>query len=133
MNRTDPPLRLVAPDGPFPPMSVLELALAQALTREKPQALEDVRHTLSDWFLRSVSEADITAALRHMEREGWMADHSGEGPSETRSWLLTAEGIDVVTSLYGGAIRMIDRGVDLKRCLALLEALTSQEEPGNDR
>lgn len=132
MNLPDPPLRLVAPPGPFPPMTVLELALARAIMRSDPQALDQVRGTLSDWFLRSVSDADIAAALAHMEREGWMADHNGTGPRDTASWLLTDEGIDVVTSLYGGSIRMIDRGVELARLLAALEELTLSKEPGND-
>lgn len=129
----DPTLRLVAPDGPFPPMSVLELALAQALTRESPHALGDVRKTLSDWFRRSVSDADIKTALAHMERQGWMQDHGCNGPEDMRSWLLTEEGVEVVTQLYGGSIRMIDRGVDLKHLLALLDALTDNQETDNDR
>lgn len=113
-------------------MTVLELALARAIMRSDPQALDQVRGTLSDWFLRSVSDADIAAALAHMEREGWMVDHGDGGRCDTASWLLTDEGIDVVTTLHGGSIRMIDRGVELKRLLALLEQFTNGKEPGND-
>jgi len=108
-------------------MTVLELAIANAIARDDPKAIEGLRAILENWFQRSVSETDVTAALTHLEEKGWMrlgkeaADHN-----------LTPSGVETVTALHGGCIRMIDRGLGLFELARFLNLLACDKEPDDD-
>ena len=111
----------------FPGMSVLELAIASAIGR---QQLDDDRQLLlllADWFQRPVSVTDVGSALHRMEHQGWVR----VGGVRLVDYTLTPAGIDVVTTLYGGCIRMIDRGLGLLKVSTLLSLLDLPKEPDN--
>lgn len=115
------------PDGPFPPMTVLELAIANAIARDDPRAIEELRAILENWFQRPVSEAEVNAALGDLEEKGWM--RLGE---RTAEHTLTPSGIDTVTALHGGCIRMIDRGLGLFEIAQFLSQLNRNKESDDD-
>lgn len=104
-------------DGAVPDMTVLELALASAVTRRMgAQSDEELVQLLEDWFMRPVRAPDALAALERMREKGWIS-HDG---TLMGAQLTDPLGIDVVTQLYGGCIGMMDRGLGLLRVGALL-------------
>lgn len=108
-------------------MTVLELAIANAVARDDPRAVEELRAILENWFQRPVSEADVSAALGDLEEKGWM--RLGE---QTAGHTLTPSGVDTVTTLHGGCIRMIDRGLKLFEVARFLNLLARDKEPDDD-
>lgn len=104
-------------DRAVPDMTVLELALASAVTRRMgAQSDEEIVQLLEDWFMRPVRAPDALAALERMREKGWIS-HDG---TLMGAQLTDPLGIDVVTQLYGGCIGMMDRGLGLLRVGALL-------------
>lgn len=82
---------------------------------------------LSDWFQKSVSASDVTWALSRMEELGWVRSAG----IELSDYQLTPDGIDSVTTLYGGCIRMIDRGSGVLKVSYLLSLLDLPKEQNN--
>lgn len=110
-----------------PSMTVFELAIASAIGRQKPRDDTHLCDILSDWFQKSVSAVDVTWALSRMEDLGWVTS-DGLALSD---YHLTPEGIDSVTTLYGGCIRMIDRGLGVLKVSYLLSLLDLPKEQNN--
>lgn len=100
-----------------PDMTVFELALASAVTRRMGATSdEEIAQLLEGWFMRPVRVPEALAALDRMRGQGWVS-HDG---TLMGARLTDPLGIDVVTQLYGGCIRMMDRGLGLLRVGALL-------------
>lgn len=111
----------------LPGMTVLELAVASAIGRQKPEDDGHLCDMLSDWFQQAVSPVEIGGALSRMERQGWVCG----GGAAMCDYRLTPQGIDTVTTLYGGCIRMIDRGLGLLKVSYLLGLLDLPKEQNN--
>lgn len=111
-----------------PSMTVFELAVASAIGRQKPRDDTHLCDILSDWFQKSVSAVDVTWALSRLEELGWVSSDGGA----LSDYRLTPEGIDCVTTLYGGCIRMIDRGLGVLKVSYLLSLLDLPKEQNND-
>lgn len=102
-------------DRALPEMTVFELAVASAVSRRRVGDDAEVAELLSDWFQFPVRVPDAQLALSRLAGRGWVA------PGATMAdALLTEAGIDAVTVLYGGAIRMLDRGMGLLHVGTLL-------------
>ncbi|GGN55364.1 hypothetical protein GCM10011349_31930 [Novosphingobium indicum] len=111
-------------DRRVPDLSVFELAVANAISRQKISTDEDLQEVLSDWFQRKVRVPDVSAALDTMIAKGIVR----RGDETLCEYRLTPHGIDAVTSLYGGCIRMIDRGLGLLNVSMILNLLTTTRE-----
>lgn len=97
-------------------MSVFELALASAISRRADLGCdEELLGVVSDWFLRPVRHPDAMTALDRMVARGWV-EHDGT----LHGARLTETGVETFTQLYGGCIRMIDRGLGLMRVGTML-------------
>lgn len=110
-----------------PSMTVFELAVASAIGRQKPRDDTHLCDMLSDWFQKSVSASDVTWALSRMEELGWVRSAG----IELSDYQLTPDGIDSVPTLYGGCIRMIDRGLGVLKVSYLLSLLDLPKEQNN--
>jgi hypothetical protein len=92
-------------------MTVLELALISAITRNPfHKGDEGIVAQLSDWFLQPVRVPDARLAMDRLIANGLLT------PSTTGAiydCVPTEAGIDSATTLYGGCIRMLDRGLGL--------------------
>ncbi|WP_103727269.1 hypothetical protein [Novosphingobium sp. HII-3] len=110
-------------DRRVPELSVFELAVASAISRQAITTDEDLQEVLSDWFLRKVRVPDVSAALDSMVERG-IVRRSEEALC---SYNLTPDGINAVTTLYGGCIRMIDRGLGLLNASMILSLLNLKE------
>lgn len=92
-------------------MSVFDLALVTAITRSPPHlGDEGLAACLADWFLQPVTVPEIRVAMDGLIARGWLI------PSPTRTvheCIPTMECVDHATTLYGGCIRMLDRGMGL--------------------
>lgn len=103
-------------DRAVPDMTVFELALASAITRRMgAESDEEIVQLLEGWFMRPVRIPDALAALERMREKGWIS-HDGT----LMGARLTDAGVEAVTHLYGGCIRMMDRGLGLLRVATLL-------------
>ncbi|GGD82104.1 hypothetical protein [Croceicoccus mobilis] len=111
----------------LPSMTVFELAVASAIGRQELSSNQDLMEILGDWFQRSVDDRDVVSALSKMEQQGWVRQ-AGE---TLVAYRLTPMGIDYVTTLYGGCIRMIDRGLGILKVSFLLQALEFPKEEDN--
>lgn len=92
-------------------MTVFELALLTAITRCRPHLGDKgIAESMSDWFLQPVTVPEIRLAMDGMIAKGWLV----ASPSrEVHESYPTTEGVDCATTLYGGCIRMLDRGMGL--------------------
>lgn len=114
-------------DRRVPDLSVFELAVASAISRQVITTDEDLQDILSDWFLRQVRVPDVSIALESMVARGFVRP-----ADETLcAYGLTADGINAVTTLYGGCIRMIDRGLGLLDPAMILALLNLTKESGH--
>lgn len=109
---------------PIPNLTVFEFAVASAISRQIIVTDEELQEVLSDWFLRQVRVPDVSAALQSMVARGIVRP----GDATLCGYALTSEGINVVTALYGGCIRMIDRGLGLLETSMLLSLLNLTKE-----
>ena len=109
----------------WPVMTVFELALAHAITHENLHSPAEASAKLADWFLQSVTENQVIDALARMEVQGWVVAAAQRFPD----WHLTPAGVETVTTLTGGAIRMLDRGHGLIKTSILLSLINSPKEP----
>lgn len=120
-----PNVTYIYQDSRYWRMTVFELAIANALVRQDEAGDDHLPVTLSDWFQREVEADDIEPVLDGLlERELLQPDH--DYPS---GYSLTDEGLTIVSTLYGGCIRMIDRGLGLFHSALLTDALTPKENP----
>jgi hypothetical protein len=113
-------------DRRVPELSVFELAVASAISRQVITSDEDLQDILSDWFLRQVRVPDVSTALESMVARGIVR----RGDEALCAYGLTADGINAVTTLYGGCIRMIDRGLGLLDPSMILALLNLTKESG---
>lgn len=113
-------------DRRVPDLSVFELAVASAISRQVITSDEDLQEILSDWFLRQVRVPDVSAALETMVARGIVR----RGGEALYGYGLTPDGINAVTTLYGGCIRMIDRGLGLLDPSMILALLNLIKESG---
>jgi DNA-binding PadR family transcriptional regulator len=104
-------------------MSVGELALASHIGRDRDATLESAARELSDWFLRRISPPDLQPLLNSMSSAGFIIPDA----STSSGYTLTIDGVDAVTCLYGGSIRMIDRGEGIINASWVLNRLGLQE------
>lgn len=109
----------------WPVMTVFELALANAITHEAIYSAAQASAKLADWFLQPVADSQVDGALARMAVQGWIAT-SGQHFSD---WQLTPDGVEIVTTLSGGSIRMLDRGLGLIKTSILLSLINSPKEP----
>lgn len=114
-------------DRRVPDLSVFELAVASAISRQIITSDEDLQEILSDWFLRQVRVPDVSAALESMVARGIVR----RGDEALCAYGLTPDGINAVTTLYGGCIRMIDRGLGLLNPAMILSLLNLTKESGH--
>jgi hypothetical protein len=114
-------------DRRVPNLSVFELAVASAISRRVITTDEDLQEILSDWFLRQVRVPDVSAALDSMVERGIVR----RGDEALSGYGLTPDGINAVTTLYGGCIRMIDRGLGLLDPTMILALLNLTKESGH--
>lgn len=108
-------------------LSVFELAVASAISRQAINTDDDLKEVLSDWFQRAIVVPDVSAALDSLIARGLVRACEGE----LCQFNLTAEGIATVSTLYGGCIRMIDRGLGLLSASMILNRLNLSKEPTN--
>lgn len=101
-------------------MTVFELAVASAIGRQKLSSDDQLCEILSDWFQRSIGRDEIGRALTRMEAQLWVRGSHGDALHRFR---LTPKGVEYVATLYGGCIRMIDRGLGLLTVSYLLKFL----------
>lgn len=98
-------------DPSVPDLTVFEMALITAITRAAPHLGEDgIAARLSDWFLQPVRVPETRLAMDGLVQKG-MLEPSPTGA--VHECMPTMKGIDCVTTLYGGCIRMLDRGMGL--------------------
>jgi len=109
----------------WPVMTVFELALAHAITHEIMHSAADASTKLAHWFLQPVAEKQVTDALGRMEVQGWIV----AADQHFSDWRLTPDGVETVTTLTGGSIRMLDRGQGLIKTSILLSLINSPKEP----
>ena len=109
---------------PFPDLTVFEFAVASAISRQVIATDEELQEVLSDWFLRQVRPAEVAAALDSMAMRGIVR----RGDDTLCGYGLTSEGINAVATLYGGCIRMIDRGLGLLNTPMILSLLNLIKE-----
>lgn len=112
-------------DRALPDLSVFELAVASAISRQTIASDEDLQEVLSDWFVRSIRVPEVSKALDRMIDRGLVrrADETLCHHS------LTGDGIRVVTALYGGCIRMIHRGLGSLDLSTIHDILKIAKEP----
>ena len=106
-------------------MSVFELAVATAITYETMHSAAQTAARLAHWFLQPVADSQVTESLARMDAQGWITA-SGKRFSD---WHLTPQGIDTITTLTGGSIRMIDRGQGLIKASILMGLIDKSKEP----
>lgn len=98
-------------DRSVPELTVFEMALITAITRAAPHLGEDgIAARLSDWFLQPVRVPETRLAMDGLVRKGML---TASPTGAVHDCIPTSEGIDCVTTLYGGCIRMLDRGMGL--------------------
>jgi hypothetical protein len=114
-------------DRRVPELSVFELAVASAISRQVITSDEDLQDILSDWFLRQVRVPDVSLALENMVERGLVR----RADDTLCAYGLTSDGINAVTTLYGGCIRMIDRGLGLLDPTMILSLLNLTKESGH--
>jgi len=114
-------------DRRVPELSVFELAVASAISRQVITSDEDLQEILSDWFLRQVRVPDVSIALESMVARGIVR----RGDEALCAYGLTPDGINAVTTLYDGCIRMIDRGLGLLDPSMILALLNLTKESGH--
>ena len=85
---------------------VLDVAIAAAVSRNCSTA-EELEVRITEWFGAIFDPAAIRGRLSELQRVGWLKDDR-----DGCLW-LTPYGVDCVTQLYGGTIRMLDRGQGL--------------------
>jgi hypothetical protein len=106
-------------------MSVFELAVANAITHEDMRSAAQTAARLSHWFLQPVGDNQVTESITRMHAQGWITTF-GQRFSD---WHLTPEGIDTVSTLTGGSIRMIDRQQGLIKASILMGLVNNSKEP----
>jgi hypothetical protein len=109
----------------WPVMTVFELALATAITYETMHSATEASAKLAHWFLQPVADSRVDDALARMEVQGWVV----AGGQRFSDWHLTPDGVEIVTTLTGGSIRMLDRGQGLIKTSILLSLINSPKEP----
>jgi hypothetical protein len=111
MSSSEEEVSAIHQDREVPDMTVFELALISAITRNPPHQGDDtIVSSLSDWFLQPVRLPDARRAADRMVSKGWLNQGRSDAVSEC---LPTPDGVDSATTLYGGCIRMLDRGMGL--------------------
>lgn len=115
-------------DRGLPDMSVFELAVVSAISHMGARSDDDIAARLSDWFLVTVRVPDVRMAAQRMVSKGWL-----EVERETvAGGHLTDEGLDISTTLYGGTIRMLDRGMGLLNTRILMNVFGNLLSPKKD-
>jgi hypothetical protein len=102
-------------DRAVPEMTVFELLVGRAISRNGPRSTRELLALLTEWCQRPISGLDLDLALERMAERG-LVDRAG---SEDRAG-LTDRGIEQVSMLCTATIRMSEGGMALLRAGLLI-------------
>ncbi len=115
-------------DRGLPDMSIFELAVISAITHMGARSDDDIAARVADWFVSPVRVPDVRMAAQRMVSKGWLE----AGSDNVADGRLTEEGLDITATLYGGTIRMLDRGMGLLNTRILMNVFGNLLSPEKD-
>jgi hypothetical protein len=116
MARTPSETGSVVPirEAGLPAMTVVELAVIIALLRLGPSSIGAVAPVLAQWFAVAARPEDLSASVRRMLGQGWLAEGSDGCLRPAPAALAPTQ------LLYAGFIRMLGDGLEPAQALEQL-------------